>query len=108
MTQPSDDDLRLAFCQAVRDFQVSWSPAPHGPEPSLGQEGHSIEALCWLVSGFNDPLPEETCNELRGYVDASRPDLKEKLSGNPSYATGGRCLQSLMEDQKAAYARSFK
>ena len=105
MTQPSDDDLRLAFCQAVRDFPVSWSPALPEPKPSIGQEEHSIDAICWLVSGFSDPLPEVTCNELRGYVDAGRPDLKEKLAGNPSYASGGECLLSLMEDQKAAYTR---
>jgi hypothetical protein len=65
----------------------------------------SIDAICWLVSGFSDPLPEVTCNELRGYVGAGRPDLKEKLAGNPSYARGGECLLSLMEDQKAAYTR---
>jgi hypothetical protein len=104
--QPSEtmpDDVRQAFCDAVRIFD-RWrfdAPAPTLPFRTWGVI--SLSGVCDLVLAYkNEPLPLDVHHELLALLDNLHMGLKAELTIDPSYAIGARCLDALIQDRRAA------
>jgi hypothetical protein len=97
------EDVRQAFCDAVRIFD-RWrfdSPAPTLPFRTWGVI--SLSGVCDLVLAYkNEPLPLDVHHELLGLLDNLHMGLKAELTIDPSYAIGARCLDTLIQDRRAA------
>jgi hypothetical protein len=109
MVEPSKDPIPLnlaeAFAEAVSRFQLTWSPAEHGPEISIGRKPFSLKAVCSLVDSFEDKLPDDVFDVLDLCLDATQIRSKEDLGRNQTYAAGARCLRKLIEDRESEYRR---
>jgi hypothetical protein len=73
------------------------------PEPQvrLGSKSHDMSALCGLVDGFRDRLPDDVFDKLMIYMrDIRYTLLRQKIVADQSYATGARCFLRLIEDRK--------
>jgi hypothetical protein len=96
------EDVRQAFCDAVRLFD-RWrfdGPAPTLPFRTLAV---SLSGVCDLVLAYkNEPLPSNVHDELLGLLDNLHIGLKAELTIDPSYAIGARCLDTLIQDRRAA------
>ena len=104
--QPSEtmpEDVRQAFCDAVRLFD-RWrfdTPAPTLPFRNWGVI--SLSGLCDLVLAYkSEPLPLDMHHELLALLDNLHMGLKAELTIDPSYAIGARCLDTLLQDRRAA------
>ena len=104
--QPSEtmpEDVRQAFCDGVRLFD-RWrfdTPAPTLPFRTWGVI--SLSGVCDLVLAYqNEPLPSDVHHELLGLLDNFHMGLKAELTIDPSYAIGARCLDTLIQDRRAA------
>jgi hypothetical protein len=103
--QPSEkmpEEVRQAFCDAVRLFD-RWTfdtPAPTLPFRTLAV---SLSGVCDLVLAYkNEPLPSSVHDQLFGLLDNLHIGLKAELTIDPSYAIGARCLDTLIQDRRAA------
>jgi hypothetical protein len=104
--QPSEtmpEDVRQAFCDTVRLFD-RWrfdTPAPTLPFRNWGVI--SLSGLCDLVLAYkNEPLPLDLHHELLALLNNLHMGLKAELTIDPSYANGARCLDTLIQDRRAA------
>ena len=97
------EDVRQAFCDAVRLFG-RWrfdTPAPTLPFRNWGVI--SLSGLCDLVLAYkNEPLPLDVHHELLALLDNLHIGLKAELTIDPSYAIGARCVDTLIQDRRAA------
>ena len=65
----------------------------------------SLSGVCDLVLAYkNEPLPSNVHDELLGLLDNLHIGLKAELTIDPSYAIGARCLDTLIQDRRAAIA----
>jgi hypothetical protein len=58
--------------------------------------------VCDLVLAYkSEPLPIDVHDELWGLMDNPNIGLKAELAIDPSYATGARCLDTLIQDRRS-------
>jgi hypothetical protein len=99
--EPLPEDVRAAFREAIRLY-ADWKFG--GSEVAMSFRGFqkvSLSGVCDVVVGYrNEPLPENVHDELWKLM-AGRFNLKEELAEDPTYATGARCLDKLIQDQRA-------
>jgi hypothetical protein len=105
MTSPETipEDVRQAFWDAIRLF-ANWTPAPDAPAPTIRFRSLivSLSGVCDLVLGYKDePLPLNVHDELWRSIDDRHTGLKAALATDPSYATGARCLDTLIQARRA-------
>ena len=95
------EDVQVAFREAIRLY-ADWKF--DGAERALsfrGLQQVSLSGVCDLVLSYrNEPLPVKVHDELWNLM-VGRLNLKEELAEDPTYATGARCLDKLIDDQKA-------
>jgi hypothetical protein len=105
MTSPETipEDVRQVFWDAIRLF-ANWTPAPDAPAPTIRFRSLivSLSGVCDLVLGYKDePLPLNVHDELWRLIDDRHTGLKAALATDPSYATGARCLDTLIQARRA-------
>jgi hypothetical protein len=104
-TQTMPEDVRQAFADAVRLYS-RWGVQPGDvPAPTLDFRtlNVSLSGICDLVAAYkNEPLPLPVHDELWIVIDDGHMKLKAELAIDPSYATGARCLDTLIHDRRAA------
>jgi hypothetical protein len=95
-------NLADAFGAAVISYELDWDRTQ--PENKLVRlpdtMTYSIREVCHLVSGFDDPLPEDVARRLSNQ-HGFRPDLGRALT----YAVGARRLIEMMDNRIAEYQR---
>jgi hypothetical protein len=97
---PTPDNLRAAFRSAVW-FYSDWMPSLPEPEVRFGHELHTMSAVCGLLDGFNDQLPDDVFEKLMNYMhDIRYTLLRQKIVADQSYRAGARCFLRLIEDRK--------
>jgi hypothetical protein len=92
--------LHQAFREAVWRY-ADWSPP--APEIEIGIAGACVpmSAVCNLVVGCADRLPDDIIDRLMSYIGGIRYTLlRQKLIDQKTYAAGGRCFLRLIEDRK--------
>jgi hypothetical protein len=103
--QPSEtmpEDVRQAFGDAVRLFN-GWKFDTPAPTLHVRTLFVSLSGVCDLVLAYkNEPLPLGVHDELWSVIDDLHTSLKAELASDPSYATGARCLDALIQDRRAA------
>jgi hypothetical protein len=98
---PLPDDVRQCFCDAVRLF-YRWRSDTPAPALRFRTLAVSLSGVCDLVLAYrNEPLPLNVHHELLGLIDNPHMSLKADLMIDPSYATGARCLDKLINDRRA-------
>jgi hypothetical protein len=106
LSETMPEDVRQAFSEAVRLYSHWQVEAPDTPAPTLGLRrlNVSLSGICDLVAAYkNEPLPLPVHDELWTLIDDMK--LKAELAIDPSYATGGRCLDALIQDRRKASDR---
>ena len=94
------DDLRAALRSAVWLYS-DWMPSLPEPEVSFGHQFHTMSAVCGLLDGFNDRLPDDVFEKLMSYMrDIRYTLLRQKIVAERSYTAGARCFLRLIEDRK--------
>ena len=107
--QPSEgmpEDVRLAFADAVRLYNHWRFEPPNVPAPTLGFRTLrvSLSGICDLIAAYkNERLPLAVHDELWTLIADMK--LKAELAIDPSYATGARCLDALIQDRRTASDR---
>jgi hypothetical protein len=96
--------LREAFADALELFP-DWSAALPEREVSIKGKPFTMSAVCSLVDGYNDRLPDSVVAVLTSHVQVAFADLTEQLTGDPSYTIGAKCLRRLIANRKADYQR---
>jgi hypothetical protein len=100
-SEPMPEDVREAFRGAIRLY-ADWKFG--GLERALsfrGLQQVSLSGVCDLVLSYrNEPLPGEVHDELWNLM-IGRLNLKEEFAEDPTYTTGARCLDKLIQDQRA-------
>jgi hypothetical protein len=108
-TQTMPEDVRHAFADAVRLYS-RWRVQPgdvSAPTLDFRTLNVSLSGICDLVAAYkNEPLPLPVHDELWIVIDADHMKLKAELAIDPSYATGARCLETLIHDHRAAFSPS--
>ena len=104
---PLLENLSEAFNNAVWLF-ADWTSSLPELEVSLDRKPFSMSAVCGLVDGFSDPLPEQVVDRLLSYMRIQHAELKHKLTLDRSYAVGARCLLGLIDSRKAEYQMLIK
>jgi hypothetical protein len=102
--QPSEtmpEDVRQAFGDAVRLFNRWRFDTP--PSTLVFRTlAVSLSGVCDLVLAYkSEPLPIDVHDELWGLMDNPNIGLKAELAIDPSYATGARCLDTLIQDRRS-------
>jgi hypothetical protein len=100
------DDVRQAFADALRLYSHWKSEPPNVSAPTLDFRTLrvSLSGICDLVAAYkNEPLPLAVHDELWTLIDDMK--LKAELAIDPSYLTGARCLDALIQDLRAASDR---
>jgi hypothetical protein len=96
------DDVREAFADAVRLFN-HWRTEPKEvPAPTIGfrRMKVSLSGICDLVFAYkSEPMPPPVHDELWGLIEEMK--LKAELAIDPSYSTGARCLDALIQGRRA-------
>ena len=104
-TQTMPEDVRHAFADAVRLYS-RWRVRPgdvSAPTLDFRTLNVSLSGICDLVAAYkSEPLPLPVHDELWIVIDAGHMKLKAELAIDPSYATGARCLETLIHDHRAA------
>jgi hypothetical protein len=97
------EDVRQGFADAVRLFN-RWKAEPgNGPAPAIDfrRLKVSLSGICDLVAAYkNEALPLAVHDELWRLIDVMK--LKAELAMDPSYSTGARCLDALIQSRRAA------
>jgi hypothetical protein len=91
------DDLRAAFRSAVQLYS-DWMPSLPEPKVRFGRELHAMSAVCGLLDGVNDRLPDDLFEKLMSY--------RQKIVGDRSYRAAARCFLRLIEDRKRQCLRA--
>ena len=103
LTETMPEDVREAFADAVRLFN-HWRAEPDdAPAPAIGFRSLkvSLSGICDLVASYkNEPLPVGIHDELWRLLEDMK--LKAELAMDPSYATGARGLNALIQGRRAA------
>jgi hypothetical protein len=98
------EDVREAFADAVRLFN-RWKSQPLDvPAPTIDFRlmEVSLSGICDLVTAYkSEPMPVSVHDELWGLIEDMK--LKAELAFDPSYTTGARCLDVLIQDRRFAY-----
>jgi hypothetical protein len=109
MAETIPDDLAEKFCEAVQRYAAGeWTAAAEIRDRQiirLQNDDYSIEAICHLVDGFNDRLPDVIHRLLLDQTHADSSDLQRWLRDNQTYAGAARCLLELMKRRIAFYGR---
>jgi hypothetical protein len=94
--------LRTAFDEAVRRYHnKEWSPGrPDFPAVNIDGKHLTIRAVCGLVTGFNDKLPDDVFDILIDCMHYEHRELKEELGSHPLYGIGAQCLLKLMDERE--------
>ena len=103
LSETMPEDVRQAFAEAIRLYSHWRSEPPNVPSPTLGFRTLkvSLSGICDLVAAYkNEPLPLAVHDELWRLIDNMKP--KAELAIDPSYATGARCLDALIQDRRMA------
>jgi hypothetical protein len=91
---------------AVRLYSRWRVEPPNAAAPTLGFRTLkvSLSGICDLVAAYkNEPLPLAVHDELWTLLDDMK--LKAELAIDPSYATGARCLDALIQDRRTSSDR---
>jgi len=113
MTEQSiSEELRQAFQNSLAAFH-DWDRDGPEPEISLESRPYTISAVCNLVWKFNDEIPNDDYDKLCRLADNIRHGqmteaFYQRPPGEPvdhTYASGARCLQSLIDCRMAWYGR---
>ena len=103
LTETMPEDVREAFADAVRLFN-HWRAEPDdAPAPTIGFRSLkvSLSGICDLVAAYkNEALPLAVHDKLWTLIDVMK--LKAELAMDPSYSTGARCLDALIQSRRAA------
>ena len=100
------EDVRQAFSDAVRLYSHWRFEPPNLPSPTLGFRTLkvSLSGICDLVAAYkNEPLPLAVHDELWTLIEQMK--LKAELAIDPSYATGARVLDALIQDRRSVSDR---
>ena len=103
LSEAMPQDVRLAFADAVRLYNHWRVEPPNVPAPTLGFRTLkvSLSGICDLVTAYkNEPLPLAVHDQLWTLIVDMK--LKAELAIDPSYATGARCLDALIQDRRTA------
>jgi hypothetical protein len=96
------EDVRRGFADAVRLFS-RWKAEPGDvPTPTIDFRHLkvSLSGICDLVAAYkNEALPLSVHDELWTLLDDIK--LKAELAMDPSYTTGARCLDTLIQARRA-------
>ena len=106
LSEAMPQDVRLAFADAVRVYDHWRIEQANVPAPTLGFRTLkvSLSGICDLVTAYkNEPLPLAVHDQLWTLIDDMK--LKAELAIDPSYATGARCLEALIQDRGKASDR---
>ena len=106
LSEAMPQDVRLAFADAVRLYNHWRVEPPNVPAPTLGFRTLkvSLSGICDLVTAYkNEPLPLAVHDQLWTLIVDMK--LKAELAIDPSYATGARCLDALIQDRRTASDR---
>jgi hypothetical protein len=102
------EDVCQAFADAVRLYGHWRFEPPNLSPPTLSFRTLkvSLSGICDLVAAYkNGPLPLGVHDELRTLIEEMK--LKAELAIDPSYATGVRVLDALIQNRhKAEFALS--
>ncbi len=94
------DDVRQSFRDAVRLF-YRWRPGERIPTIRFRTMIVSLSGVCDLVLAYrNEPLPLDVHHELLALIDRPHLNLKADLMTDPSFETGARCLDKLIEERR--------
>jgi hypothetical protein len=105
LTETMPEDVRQAFSDAVHLYSRWRLESGDVPAPTLNFRTLkvSLSGICDLVAAYkNEPLPLPVHDELWTLIDDGHMKLKAELAIDPSYATGARCLDTLIHDRRAA------
>jgi hypothetical protein len=103
LSEPMPEDVRQAFSDAVRLYSHWRLEAPNLPAPTLAFRSLkvSLSGICDLVAAYkNEPLPPFVNVELWKHVEDMK--LKAELAVDPSYSTGARVLDALIQARRSA------
>jgi hypothetical protein len=103
LSEPMPEDVRQAFSDAVRLYGHWRFEAPNLPAPTLVFRSLkvSLSGICDLVTAYkNEPLPAFVNVELWKHVEDMK--LKAELAVDPSYSTGARVLDALIQARRLA------
>ena len=106
LSETMPEDVRQAFADAVRLYSHWRFEPPNLPTPTLGFRTLkvSLSGICDLVAAYkNEPLPLTVHDELWTLIEKMK--LKAELAIDPSYATGARCLDALIQDRRSVSDR---
>ena len=101
LSETMPEDVRQAFADAVRLYSHWKFEAPNLSPPTLSYRTLkvSLSGICDLVAAFkSEPLPLAVHNELWTLIEEMK--LKAELAIDPSYATGARVLDALIQERK--------
>ena len=103
LTETMPEDVREAFADSVRLFNY-WRAEPDDvPAPTIVFRSLkvSLSGICDLVAAYkNEPMPLPVHDELWRLLEDIK--LKAELAMDPSYGTGARCLDALIQGRRAA------
>jgi hypothetical protein len=99
--QPIPQDLTEAFRDAVA-YYPDWSPALDEARISIDRKAYTVSAVCSLVDGFRDRVPNDVRDSLLSYFDGAE---KLEFAEDPSYAMAGYCLRILIERRLLEYQK---
>ena len=95
------DDVRQSFRDAVRLF-YRWRLGEPIPTVRFRTMVVSLSGVCDLVLAYrNEPLPLDVHHELLALIEGPHMSLKAELMIDPSFETGSRCLDKLIENRRA-------
>ena len=106
LSETMPEDVRHAFSDAVRLYSHWRFEPPNVPAPTLSFRTLkvSLSGVCDLVAAYkNEALPLAVHDELWTLIDEMT--LKAELAIDPSYATGARCLDALIQERRMASDR---
>ena len=106
LSETMPEDVRQAFSDAVRLYNHWRVELPNAPAPTLGFRTLrvSLSGICDLIAAYkNERLPLAVHDELWTLIADTK--LKAELAIDPSYATGARCLDALIQDRRTTSDR---
>jgi hypothetical protein len=103
LSETMPEDVRQAFSDAVRLYSRWRSEPPNLPPPTLVFRALkvSLSGICDLVAAYkNESLPLAVHDELWMLIEEMKS--KAELAIDPSYTTGARVLDALIQERRAA------
>jgi hypothetical protein len=98
-SSPLPNDLRQAFCQAVRELR-DWKPPATRPTALYRQGYSSIGAICEFVERYApDPMPEELVGMILGL---RKHDPNNPVLHNRTFPAGARYVLAVIEQRNRA------